>query len=74
MKAAAGCRRQNRAKTSAGETFSREPSLRRLISTFATTGRHDASDDGDFGGDEGYGGEDGYAGDSGDNDDLDDDW
>jgi len=51
-----------------------EKRLHRLISTFATTGRHDASDDDDFGGDEGYGGEDGYAGDSGDNDDLDDDW
>ncbi len=45
-----------------------ETRLRRLISTFATTGRHDASDDNDFGGEEGYGG------DSGESDDLDDDW
>lgn len=42
--------------------------LRRLVSSFATTGREDASDD-DFDGDEGYGGE------SEDTGDLDhDDW
>jgi len=40
-----------------------------MVSTFATTGRHDASDDDDFGGEEGYGGN------SAENDDLDgDDW
>ena len=45
-----------------------EKRLRRLVSTFATTGRHDGSDGDDFGGEEGYGG------DSGENDDLDEDW
>ena len=46
-----------------------EKRLRRMVSTFATTGRHDASDDDDFGGEEGYGG------DSAENDDLDgEDW
>jgi len=40
-----------------------------MVSTFATTGRHDGSDDDDFGGEEGYGG------DSAENDDLDgEDW
>ena len=41
--------------------------LRRLVSSFATTGREDASDD-DFDGDEGYGSESEDTGDLGDDD------
>ena len=52
-----------------GCPFCGERRLRRMVSTFATTGRHQASDSDDLGG------EDGYGGDSGENDDLDaDDW